>query len=366
MAKDKQEQSAEQSATTVKAESAPAQTPAPATETNDGFQADRDSWGEAMAKVHLVLLAASMDLGAKALDILLRVKSALDAAQKKSQPGITKSPWTSEDFTKQCGLLDSAARVRRPDLTSDRSISAAYHVRAYVLAKALLSILGDGVMALSHNFMANYLCGWLLDFSTVDLETMAREASNPKEAPNRIKAEWMPWIKSHLANYLTDPKYTQASLIASAKEFKAELDKAKLLKKGVDPALAELESQRKKQEAERSALVKAVDNTIAKALTGKVLTPQEVIQAVPKIATALKLDIPAGSLGGFDPAKASPQECAIMLATMDRTGNHAAIRFLAKASARMVAKLDSADMTDLLSESAQEPTPAPALKIASA
>ena len=55
-----------------------------------------------------------------------------------------------------------------------------------------------------------------------------------------------------------------------------------------------------------------------------------------------------------------------MLATMDRTGNHAAIRFLAKASARMVAKLDSADMTDLLSESAQEPTPAPALKIASA
>ena len=50
MAKDKQEQSAEQSATTVKAESAPAQTPAPATETNDGFQADRDSWGEAMAK----------------------------------------------------------------------------------------------------------------------------------------------------------------------------------------------------------------------------------------------------------------------------------------------------------------------------
>jgi hypothetical protein len=306
-----------------------------------------------------------MALGKQALDILLKVKAHLDASQRKSQPGATKSPWTADDFDSQCSLLDSAARAMRPDLTTDRAISAAYHVRVYVLAKALIAILGDGVMGLSHNFMAYRLCGWLLDFSRVDLETMARESSNPQEAQNRIKTEWLPWIKSALAQYLTDPNMSQKSLIASGKEFQAQLERDRQIKKGVDPRMAELEEQRKKQEADKRSAQRNANNAIAKALTGGAYTPQEIMEESIKTVKALGLTLPAGVIGGFDPAKATPQECAIMLATMDKSGNHASLRFVAKASARMVAKLDSTDMTDLLTESTAEQA-APALKIANA
>jgi hypothetical protein len=338
---------------------------APPVPTDDGFQSERNSWGAALATVHLILLSASLDLGSRALDLLLRVKAHLDAQHKKSQPGAVKSPWTADDFDSQCSLLDNAARALRPDLTSDRAISAAYHVRVFVLAKALIAILGDSVMGLSHNLMANYLCGWMLDFSRVDLETMARESSNPKEAQNRIKTEWLPWIKSALAQYLTDPNMSQKSLIASGKEFKAQLERDRQIKKGVDPRMAELEEQRKKAEQDKRSAQRNTTNSIAKALTGGAYTPQEVIEETFKTVKALGLSLPAGVVGGFDPTKATPQECAIMLAAMDQARNHTALRFIAKASARMVSKLDSTDMTDLLAESTEQPD-APALKIANA